>query len=134
MALRKKKCRLWKVYTRTRDIVDHGRFARARDSLRRLTKKLRCDFEKELAKNAKSNPKSLWRYTNSRLKTKSRVEDLARSDGSMATTEVEKAETLAQFYSSVFTQEDCTLIPRLQTMWDGPLLTEIQGVQQLIDC
>ena len=51
----------------------------------------------------------------------------------MATTEADKAETLAEFFSSVFTKEDCTHIPRLQVALDEPLLIDIDVTEALVE-
>ena len=71
-----------------------------------MTRGLREDFEKKLACNIKRNPKSFWRYTKSRLKTKQIIPTLTRQDGTNAKTAQEKADTLNEFFVSVFTRED----------------------------
>ena len=102
-------------------------FARTRNNLRRLTRELRRSFEKQLASNIKENPKSFWHYVNSRTKTKSRVGNLKLREGTdaKATTDAQKAIELSKFFSSVYTIEDCSMIPCLQDRWEGPILEEI---------
>ena len=74
----------------------------------------------------KTNVKPFWRYVNTRLKTKSHVEDLVRPDGSVADTDAEKAQTLAIFFSSVFCQDEgSTDIPALNTDYTGPVLEDV---------
>ena len=74
--LRKEKSRLWKTYSRTRDVLDHARFALCRNKLRTLTRNLRRDYEKQLVSQIKANPKVFWRYASSRLHTHCQIEDL----------------------------------------------------------
>ena len=134
MLLKKKKRQLWHKYVRSRDALDHARFVRARNELRGLTRRLRKEFEAGLARGMKNDTKPFWRYTNSRLKTKSRVEDLVRPDGSTASTDQEKAQTLADFFSSVFCQdEDGTYIPTLNANYEGPLLEDVEITASLVE-
>ena len=133
LSLKKKKKRLWKKYARTKNIVDHGRFARVRDKLRALTRSLRRDYEKQLAEEVKTNPKAFWRYANSRRKTRTRVEDLKRQDGSMASSEKEKAELLSAFFSSVFTNEDVSVVPQLQTRWTGRMFEDVDITPERVE-
>ena len=48
--------------------------------MRRLTRKSKILIEKNIAKNAKSNPKAFWKYTQSKLKTRSDIPDLEKSE------------------------------------------------------
>ena len=66
-------------------------------------------MEKDIAKNAKTNPKKFWQYANSKRKTKSGIAELKYKNdkGKINITECEKdkANVLANFFSSVFTKE-----------------------------
>ena len=66
-------------------------------------------MEKEIAKNAKKNPKKFWQYANSKRKTKTGISELkyTTENGETETTKTdkEKSEVLAIFFSSVFTSE-----------------------------
>ena len=76
MQLRKRKRDLWAKYCQTQDVLDHARFVRCRNKLRKLTRNLRKENEIKLVSGIKQNPEAFWRYSSSRLKTKCRVEDL----------------------------------------------------------
>ena len=132
MKQKKKKYHLWKKYTETQEYIDFVRFTRQRNELRSLTRKLQQEFEKKLAQEVKGNPKAFWKYAQSRLKTKTRIDDLEREDGSRATTGVEKAEEFNTFFSSVFTQEDVEEIPTLDYEFPGSPLEDIQISPDLI--
>ena len=82
-----------------------------RNELRVLTRTLRSDYERRLTLNIKNNPKAFWRYVNSRLKVHLTINDLQCPDGSTAHIDRDKAETLNHFFTSVFTQENLSLIP-----------------------
>ena len=66
-------------------------------------------MEKNIAKNVKSNPKMFWKYANSKRKTNTGISELKfkteEGEERKTTTDKEKAEVLASFFSSVFTIE-----------------------------
>ena len=76
------------------------------NQLKSLTRKLRKNFEDDIAKDAKTAPKKFWSYVHSRTKTRTKIPILPRKDGTVAVTPLEKAETLNEFFSSVFTDEN----------------------------
>ena len=124
MNLRKKKRELWSNYTKSQSLVDHARFTRCRNRLRSLTRRLRNEFERDIAGKVKQDPKQFWKYANSRLKTKARIGDLKDEDGNVATENKEKAEILNRYLSSVFTRENLGTVPP-PTAYNGPLLDDI---------
>ena len=128
----KEKQHLWKKYTATHDYYDYARYASTRNRLRVLTRSLRRDHELNLATNIATNPKAFWKYVNSRLKTKSQVDDLLREDGSRATTDDEKAKTLNEFFSSVFTAEDATTVHEPTKHFEGAYLNDIDITEEKI--
>lgn len=133
MSLRKKKSKLWKIYMRTQDALDHARFVRVRNDLRSLTRKLRRKYEQELVRKLKQNPKCFWQYVNTRLKTRSGVEDLEKPDGTLASSNLEKANVLANFFASVFTDEDQSEVPGLDVEWQGPVLDNFEFTSEMVE-
>ena len=75
-------------------------------------------FEYKLANEAKANPKAVWKYINSKTKTRGGVSylnvDPNDSNPQLTTTDEEKATTLSRFFSSVFTHEPDGEIPYIQ--------------------
>ena len=67
--------------------------------------------EKKVASLSKLNPKAFYQYINNKLKTSENVSSLIKSDGTLTTNDLEKAEVLNDFFSSVFTTEDVSNIP-----------------------
>ena len=80
-----------------------------RNQIRRLTRKGKKLYEEKIARNVKSNPKAFWRYTQSKLKSRSCIPDLAKPGSEhnpeYAKTDGEKAEIFLNYFSSVFTVE-----------------------------
>ena len=109
--LRRRKNKLYAKYLRTREDETFRRFATLRNKLRKKTRELRRNHEVKLVQDFKENPKQMWRYINSRLKTRSSIEDLNCGDGTVARTDMAKAEELRSFFSSVFTVEDMQNMP-----------------------
>ena len=92
---------------------------RCRNDLRRLTRKLRKDFEQNLADEIKTNSKAFWRYANTRMKTRSTIENLVGVDGVVASADVDKAKVLNSFFSSVFSAGGTSTTPDCVTDNDG---------------
>ena len=59
----KKKHNAWKRYMETKNEKHYGEYCRVRNQVRAVTKKLQKQYELKLAKDAKSNPKAVWKYT-----------------------------------------------------------------------
>ena len=131
LKLKRKKRSLWLAYLYSKDPIDHARYTRCRNDLRRLTRNLRRDFEMRLAKDAKQNSKPFWRYVHSRLKTRSRVEDLRQDDGSLATEDRDKAGVLNSFFCSIFTDENEN-VPAPSQVYSGPVLEDVAVTPQLV--
>ena len=109
--LKNKKIRLWRKFLSTKSSFHWNNYTQCKNSLRALSRKLRRDFELDITKDMKQKPKVFWSYAKSRLKTRERISTLTKPDGSAATSAPEKAETLNNFFASVFTVEDLSNIP-----------------------
>lgn len=133
MQLRRKKATLWRTYTQTREPIDFARYAICRNMLRSLTRQLRASFEEGLAADIKRNPKRFWQYTNLRLKTRSRVEELHDETGNVASTDGDKAQLLNRFFSSVFTIENLNTIPEPLNQFVGEELSDVIISPQIVE-
>ena len=111
LRLRKRKRTHWAQYLRSKSPLDHAKYARMRNKLRKETRRLRKDFEIRLAEELKSNPKSFWRYVNTRMKTKPGIDVLEDDVGRAQSSPEKKAEILNNFFSSVFVDENLNVIP-----------------------
>ena len=116
----RKKHTLWKRYMETKDGMYYTEFCKARNQVRKMTRKLQKQFEMKLAAEAKSNPKAIWKYINSKTKTRVGVSELntdpADPTSKLTTSDKEKTEVLGQFFSSVFTTEPDGDIPQIPTI------------------
>ena len=113
----KKKHRLWQRYRESNynDDANYRHYCRVRNKVRKATRyQQRCQ-EKEIAENAKSNPKKFWQYIKWRTKTSTRIADLENiTTNRLTRNDKEKAKVLATFFSSVFTQERTQEMPTVQ--------------------
>ena len=82
------------------------------------------DFERQIAREAKANPKAFYKYARSKMKTCSAVADLERLDGTTTETDVDKAEVLNAFFTSVFTLECLENIPTFENRLHNTELTD----------
>ena len=78
---------------------------KAKNKCQRECKKARKKLEKTVADQSKDNPKPFWSYATSKLKTRTGIADLQKSDGTKTKSDSEKAEVLNSFFQSVFTIE-----------------------------
>ena len=123
--LHKKKKDAWNHYKRTKDKHDYIRANQLKNDLSKLTRHLCREFEKDLARNMKTNPKAFWRYCNTKLKTKPRIGDLVNSEGQPTHVDLEKADILNKYFASVFTREDLASMPTLDNKHEDPQLRDI---------
>ena len=75
-------------------------------------------LEKNLAKNAKANPKAFYKYLNSHTANKQTVGPLKDSD-TILSDDIDMAEALNGFFTSVFTREDTSHIPQPKQYFTG---------------
>ena len=106
----------------TKTTHDKNAYTRLKNHLRDLTRYLRGVFEHKIAANVKFKPKRFWKYTRSRLKSRQGIPTLTKPDGSKATNPKDKAETLNQFFASVFTSEYLDNIPVVDSIPDVEVL------------
>lgn len=105
----RKKHRKWEKYRQKKDNESYREYTKARNKAKSIITRERKNKEKQIAETANTNCKSFSSYVNSKRKTKSGVSELHTvQDGTtvIATTDIEKAEILAEFFSSVFTNEN----------------------------
>ena len=132
LRLKNKKQKLWKKYQASQEDFDRNKYNSTKNNLRKLTRKLRRDFETKLARNAKEKPKLFWGYTKSRLKTRQRIPSLTKPDGTTASTAKEKADLLNEFFSSVFTIEDLENTPSPKVRDINEILTTIEITPEMV--
>jgi len=131
----KKKHRLWQRFMETRSGEKYQEFAKVRNQVKGMMRKARRNTEQDIAKNAKSNPKKFWQYANSKRKSNSGISDLEYSENEeikTASTDVDKANVLASFFSSVFTNEPGGNLPEPDPVEVNIPAQEIQITEEMV--
>jgi hypothetical protein len=95
-----------------------------RNQVRRLSRKKIRLQEKSIASNVKDNPKKFWNYVQTKTKTKTSIPDLYKDNDKkiLTSSDTEKASVLADFFSSVFTEESNFNMPELDINPNTPIL------------
>ena len=135
LSLVKKKHAAFKRYLNTREGQDYKHYAKCRNQAKWAIRKAKRQYEKNIAMQAKTNPKAFYQYANSKLKSRSGIADLTQEDGSLTDSDYQKAEVLNKFFASVFTQEDLSHIPDFNRenvdILDNIVITEKQVFEKL---
>ena len=105
------KNKAWKKYRACKTKHNYQLYAEKRNKSTHANRKAKSNFERLVAENIKTDSKSFWNYVRSKNKTRTGISDLYTSDGSLSNSDVQKAELLNNFFSSVFTDEDLSVIP-----------------------
>ena len=101
-------------------------YTRARNNVTRLMRKAKREFEKGICLKSKSNPKSFWWYVRHKWKTKTGVAPLLEDNKDPESARFEdqdNANILQKQFSSVFTREPDTDIPKLNKKTDASIYT-----------
>ena len=106
----KKKHRAWKRFMNSRESKDYKSFCSLRNQVKQMTRKARIEYEKEIAADAKKNPKKFWNFTKSQTKTREGIANLKVNE-TTTTSDEEKADFLLNQFTSVFTNEPAGEIP-----------------------
>ncbi|KAK3748516.1 hypothetical protein RRG08_008677 [Elysia crispata] len=113
---------MYRRWIETRDGQHYQEYAKARNKAARECRKAKIRLEKTVAEQAKRNPKSFWSYVKAKTSTRSGIGDLKRDDGTIASTDKEKAQVLNDFFQSVFTEEPDGELPKApQFTFNSPL-------------
>ena len=133
----KEKNKKFSTWRNSRDNTDYLLYSRARNQAKWECRKAEKDFEKKIAREAKTNPKAFYRYAQSKLKTRSRLSDLLSTDGELITSDKGKANEMNNFFTSVFTRENITSMPEFPDQEYNSPLTDItitpEEVKKMLD-
>ena len=91
----------------SQDSNTYKEYCKLRNQIRNLTRKAQIDKERKVSREAKTNPKIFWNFVNSKTKTKPGIPNLQKSQdkNDLTVNDKEKAETLLNYFSTVFTNE-----------------------------
>ena len=114
----RKKRRLWKVYSSSKDYQNYLAYKSVEKSMQRKVRAAKRKFERKLAKSVKKNPKSFYAYLKSKTSTKESVGPL-KVNGITISDNKEMVELLNSFFSSVFTHENLSDTPEPNVFFTG---------------
>ena len=101
--------RLWKnKFLLIKDVQNYQEFCRLRYQVRRQTRKAQKQYEKDIINQIKHNPKKFWQYAQAKMATRMGIPNLIKSEDDkddLTKSDSEKAQVLADYFSSVFTRE-----------------------------
>ena len=118
MRVIRKKRRLWKSYKLTKDYQQYVSYKHVEKEVRNAVKRAKRKFERKLAKNSKKNPKAFYRYLNSQTSNRKSVGPLKTGDQIIAD-DTDMATLLNSFFSSIFTEEDLSILPEPKVIYNG---------------
>ncbi|KAF2347872.1 Endonuclease/exonuclease/phosphatase [Trinorchestia longiramus] len=93
-------------------------------TVKRTIKSIKRNKEITVAAQAKTNPKSFYKYVNDRRPKKDTIGPLIDSEGSTQTNNRSKAKIHNTYFTSVFTHEDLTEIPQPQVLNTQEILSD----------
>ena len=111
-AIRRKKT-LW---SRVKGGTITEEYREADKAVKRLIRNAKRKFEKKLAEGCNGNSRPFYSYVKKKTKSRQSVGPLRDRNAKVVTEDEEMAEVLNGFFSSVFTREDETNIPRADDM------------------
>ena len=103
------------------NLEQRKKYTKANNKVKRLMRKAKRRFERDIANKAKSEPKSFWAFIRSRLKTKAGVGPLLADNSdktSIKFDDKEKADILQDQFCSVFTKEPEGTLPHFPKRTD----------------
>ena len=124
----RKKYYLFMKYLKSDASYDYWKYIEARNACNRTIKKAKREYERKISHECKSNPKRFWQYVQSKTKCSTGISPLDKGNGNLAYDNVEKANILNDYFSSVFTRENVENVPEMESgcRSDGAFLAEVQ--------
>ena len=107
---------MWKLYRTTGNNDDYIKYKAA---LNATTKEIRSSkrmFEQKLATNIKQDSKSFFAYIRSKQRVKDSIGPLKGNNGAVISNNKEMAESINEYFSTVFTLEDINALPATEQL------------------
>jgi len=96
----------WKRYLHSRTTERFETYKDKRNKATASIRRSKQECERRLAANIKDRPKAFWSFIRSKTSTRELIGKLTKDDGTTAENDLDKAETLNNFFARVFTVED----------------------------
>ena len=104
----------WLKYKYLKSDVNFRKYKTARNIVTNKLRSARYDFEKNLASKIKTDNKLFWNYVRTKTKTKSVVSKLEMPNGELSSNDQETANTLNEYFSTVFEIEPDDPLPNFE--------------------
>ena len=95
------------------------------------SKKAKKERDVKVSREAKTNPRALYRYFASMNKQKESVPNLEKPDGTMTLSDEEKANVLSEFFKSVYVTEGDSPLPDFKVEVNSKLIFFDISVEQV---
>ena len=115
----RRKERAWRRYQKQKTTKNHEYYKRCQIEAKQEVRQAKKDFERKLAQNIKDDSKSFYAYVRSKQKIKDAVGPLKTETGETIPPGQQTADTLNNFFASVFTEERDD-VPTPDPMFTGP--------------
>lgn len=129
MAKIKRKHSTFERYKLTKEGKEYVEYVKSRNSAKTEIRKAVKEYEQEIAKIAKKNPKAFYRHVNNKLKTRPGIGDLQMDDGSEVVDAQLKANVFNQYFSSVYTVEDLNSVPLYEAR-EGDKISSVEVTEE----
>ena len=126
----KKRC--YNRYSKKKSQQALEEYKQARNRATQLTREARKAHESGIANNIADNPKEFWAYVKSQTGTGAGIAPITTPDGALASNPTDKAQTLNDFFASVFTREDLASIPEALATNTGAILDQVNFSPEII--
>jgi hypothetical protein len=130
--LRRAKNKAWKKYKVNPTKELYEKYKKKLKLSNSRNKSAKIEFESKLAENSKFNSKSFFAYVKSKQRTRDRVGPL-KKDGLIVTDNKEAANILNEHFTSVFTQEDVSCMPKPEIVFNGLEEEELSDIEITAD-
>ena len=129
----KEKRKRWLKYKYCKSDTNYAKYKVARNTVTNKIRSARYQYEKNLASKIKTDNKIFWNYVRSKTKTKSIVTKLEMPDGNLTTTDQETADTLNNYFSTVFEVEPDEPLPEFENRTFTQPLEDISITNSIVD-
>jgi len=129
----RKKRRLWKVHTRRESRESFLEYKRQEKKVHKLIRNEKKKFERKLASEKTKNSRPFYSYLKQKTRNRVTVGPLLDENGSMVEDDGKMAEILNQYFSTVFTREETTNIPRSRRRPVRHPWTDIPFIKRVIE-
>ncbi|XP_033755818.1 uncharacterized protein LOC117338570 [Pecten maximus] len=110
----KNKHQTWQKYLHCNTPENWNQYKEARNLATKNIRKSEYTFEKDLAEKIATDPKLFWKHVRSKTKTNSSIQQVKRPNGELTKNNIETANIMVEFFSSVFVADNNIAHPDLR--------------------